>query len=87
MIGYKKERRETYKSDRSKSFITKLRNLSGDNPAVAREIVEQANNYAGIFGLKKQTNGKLGKIAKQQLESNKSCNLPREVWLDKRPMK
>ncbi len=61
-LEYKKERRETYKSDRSiKSFITKLRNLSGDHPAVAREIVEQsfANNYAGVFGLKKQiTNGK-----------------------------
>ena len=61
-LEYKKERRETYKSDRSiKSFITKLRNLSGDDPAVAREIVEQsfANNYAGVFGLKKQiTNGK-----------------------------
>ena len=52
-LEYKKERRETYKSDRSiKSFITKLRNLSENDPAVAREIVEQsfANNYAGVFG-------------------------------------
>jgi len=61
-LEYKKERKETYKSDRSvKAFITKLRNLSGNDSVVAREIVEQsfANNYAGVFELKKQiTNGK-----------------------------
>ncbi len=60
-LEYKKERKETYKSDRSiKSFITKLRNLSGNDSAIAREIVEQsfANNYAGVFELKNKSNGK-----------------------------
>lgn len=60
-LEYKKERKETYKSDKSiKSFITKLRNLSGNDSAIAREIVEQsfANNYAGVFELKNKSNGK-----------------------------
>ena len=72
-LEYKKERRETYKSDRSvKSFITKLRNLSGDDPAKAREIVEQsfANNYAGVFELKNNTIHEINKgdIARQHRE-------------------
>lgn len=58
-LEYKKERKETYKSDRSiKSFITKLQNLSGNDSAIAREIIEQsfANNYAGVFELKNKSN-------------------------------
>ena len=54
-FAYKKERRESYKSDRSKkAFITSLKNLSGNNANLARKIIEQsmANNWAGIFELK-----------------------------------
>ncbi len=54
-FAYKKERKESYKSERSKkAFITSLRNLSGNNANLARKIIEQsmANNWAGIFELK-----------------------------------
>ena len=60
-LEYKKERRESYKSERGiKAFVTKLKNLSGDNVAVAKKITEQsfANNWAGIFELKGGNNGK-----------------------------
>ncbi len=84
-LEYKKERRETYKSDRSvKSFITKLRNLSGDDPAVAREIVEQsfANNYAGVFGLKKQiTNGKDRRDSETAIREQQIMQLAREAGM------
>lgn len=52
---YKKARNESYKSEMSaKAFLTKLRNLSGDNPQTAQAIIEQsmASNWAGIFELK-----------------------------------
>lgn len=52
---YKKARNESYKSEMSaKAFLTKLRNLSGDNPNTAQAIIEQsmASNWAGIFELK-----------------------------------
>lgn len=52
---YKKARNESYKSEMSaKAFLTKLRNLSGDNPHTAQAIIEQsmASNWAGIFELK-----------------------------------
>ncbi|HHT04548.1 MAG TPA: hypothetical protein GX005_09560 [Bacteroidales bacterium] len=84
-LEYKKERRETYKSDRSvKSFITKLRNLSGDDPAVAREIVEQsfANNYAGVFELKKQTaNGKDRRDSETAIREQQIMQLAREAGM------
>ena len=84
-LEYKKERRETYKSDRSiKSFITKLRNLSGDDPAVAREIVEQsfANNYAGVFGLKKQiTNGKDRRDSETAIREQQIMQLARDAGM------
>lgn len=60
-LQYKKERRESYKSERGiKAFVTKLKNLSGDNVAVAKKITEQsfANNWAGIFELKGGNNEK-----------------------------
>lgn len=52
---YKKERRESYKSEKSKTaFINKLKKLSGNNAETARLIVDEsiANNWAGIFELK-----------------------------------
>lgn len=54
-FDYKKERRESYKSEKSKTtFINKLKKLSGDNAETARLIVDEsiANNWAGIFELK-----------------------------------
>lgn len=54
-IEYKKSRRETYKSEKSKqACYNKLVNLSGGNPEIAKQIVEQsmANNWAGLFELK-----------------------------------
>ena len=58
-LEYKKERKQTYKSQRAlKALKTKLINLSGDNLEVARLIIEQsmANNYAGLFELKETNN-------------------------------
>ena len=56
-IKYKKERKENYKTDLSFSiFCKKLKELSGNDPKKAKQIIEQsiANNWAGIFELKKQ---------------------------------
>lgn len=55
-LQYKKDRKETYKTQQSlQKCYTKLINLSGNNPSVAQEIVDQsiASNYAGLFELKK----------------------------------
>ena len=54
-LEYKKERKQTYKSQRAlKALKTKLINLSGGDLETARLIIEQsmANNYAGLFELK-----------------------------------
>jgi len=54
-LQYKRERREGYRSTSSvKAFVTTLRNLSGDDPAMAMRIVEQSigNNYKGIFAIR-----------------------------------
>lgn len=59
-LDYKKERKEKYKSPRSlKICYNNLVKLSGNNPAVAIEIVNQsiANNWAGLFALKTENNG------------------------------
>ena len=54
-LGYKRERRENYKSAKSlKMCYNHLLELSDNNPQKARCIVEQsiANNYSGLFELK-----------------------------------
>jgi len=53
-IHYKIERRESYKTIGLESFIKKLLELSGNNPAKALKIIEQSMsaNWAGIFELK-----------------------------------
>lgn len=54
-LEYKRQRRETYKSDMSrKACYNKLVKLAGGDPAVAMAVVEQsmANNWAGLFALK-----------------------------------
>lgn len=62
-LDYKKSRREGYKSPESlKAMYEKLFKLSGGEPSVAWEIVNEsmANNYAGLFPLK---NGIVGASA------------------------
>lgn len=54
-LDYKKERKDTYKTQMGvKKCYSLLLNLSGNNPAVAKQIVDQsiANNWAGLFELK-----------------------------------
>lgn len=54
-MDYKKERKESYKTEMSKkSFYNSLIKFSNNNPIIANEIIEQSisNNYAGIFELK-----------------------------------
>ena len=56
-LEYKRERKESYKSEKSlKSAYSKLLQLSGNDPAKASAIVEQsmANNWAGLFELKER---------------------------------
>ena len=60
-LGYKRERRESYKSDKSlKMCYNHLLELSDNNPQKARCIVEQsiANNYSGLFELKNYGNNR-----------------------------
>lgn len=69
-LGYKRERRESYKSDKSlKICYNHLLELSDNNPQKARYIVEQsiANNYSGLFELKNY-----GKNRKPDTEPDKS---------------
>lgn len=59
-LEYKHQRRESYKSEMSlRTCYKKLYDLAGGDPAVAMAIVEQsmANNWAGLFALKRQNNG------------------------------
>jgi len=54
-LEYKKERKESYKSQRSVgTFVKSLKSLSGENPEIARKIIDQSigNNWAGIFEIK-----------------------------------
>ena len=56
-LEYKRERKESYKSEKSlKAAYSKLLQLSGNDPEKASAIVEQsmANNWAGLFELKER---------------------------------
>ena len=60
-IEYKRERKESYKSDKSlKACYKKLLELSNNNPETALLIIEQsmASNWSGIFELKNGNTGK-----------------------------
>ena len=57
-LEYKSARRESYKTEQSiRAFAKKLKELSGDDVGVAQQIIDQsiANNWAGIFPLKKSS--------------------------------
>lgn len=54
-LAYKKDRRESYKNERSiAACLSKLKALSGGDPERAMRIVNQsmANNWAGLFELR-----------------------------------
>ena len=56
-LDYKRERRESYKSDKSlRAAYGKLLQLSENDPQKATAIIEQsmANNWAGLFELEKE---------------------------------
>lgn len=58
-LEYKKDRRESYKSDKSlKACYNKLVKLSKGDPMIASQIIDEAiaNNWAGFFELKKNRN-------------------------------
>lgn len=59
-LDYKRERKESYKGDKSlRAAYSKLLQLSNNDPQKASAIVEQsmANNWAGLFELKTELNG------------------------------
>ena len=54
-LAYKKEKKQTYKSERSiKALCTKIKELSGGDVNTAGKVIDQsmANNWAGLFELK-----------------------------------
>lgn len=63
-LAYKREKGQTYKPMGFKTFYKRLCELSGGNPHIAMQIVENSmqNNYAGIFPISNnhqaQTNGR-----------------------------
>ena len=70
-LDYRKGRKESYKTEKSfMLMVNKLIQMSGNNPIIAKQIVEQSmiNNWAGLFELKtkntksyEQTTGKARK--------------------------
>lgn len=53
-LEYKRSRREGYRSEMgARKCLALLRNLSGDDPAVAAAVIDRsiANNWAGLFPL------------------------------------
>lgn len=91
-LEYKKARKEAYSSEMgAKACLTKLMNLSGNNPQTAQAIIENsmANNWAGLFPLAGQssrghppaaapaTGQRLGQILQPDSEQHKEAVLER----------
>ena len=58
-VDYRKGRKESYKTEKSfMLMVNKLIQMSGNNPIIAKQIVEQSmiNNWAGLFELKQNNN-------------------------------
>ena len=55
-VAYKKERGQTYKARGYEAMVNNLRELSGDDLGIAKQIVQQsmANNWSGLFRLKEE---------------------------------
>lgn len=54
-LEYKRSRREGYRSEMgARKCLALLRNLSGDDPAVAAAVIDRSitNNWAGLFPLR-----------------------------------
>lgn len=65
-LAYKSERGQTYRKQGLKACYSKLRELSNEDPDIARKIIRQsmANNWAGLFPLK--TTNDYGRSTKNQ---------------------
>lgn len=85
-LEYKRLRKESYRSEIGiRKCLTMLHNLSGNNPATAAAIIDQsiANNWAGLFELKRQaytprgqplpaTGQHIGQIKQPETEEHKN---------------
>lgn len=83
-LEYKRLRKESYRSEIGiRKCLTMLRNLSGNNPEIAAAIIDQsiANNWAGLFELKRQaymprgqpaTGQHIGQIKQPETEEHKN---------------
>ena len=83
-LEYKRLRKESYKSEIGiRKCLTMLRNLSGSNPQTATAIIDQsiANNWAGLFELKRSaytprgqpaTGQHIGQIKQPETEEQKN---------------
>lgn len=83
-LEYKRIRKESYRSEIGiRKCLTMLRNLSGANPEIAAAIIDQsiANNWAGLFELKRQaytprgqpaTGQHIGQIKQPETEEHKN---------------
>lgn len=77
-LEYKAERKEKYKTESSlKACYNRLLKLSGDNPQIAAEIVQQsiANNYAGLFEYKEMRTQKPKPKTQEEINREK-LNMP-----------
>ena len=75
-LEYKKEKKQSYKGEKSlKAIYKRLLTLSGNNPDVAMAIVEQAmaNNWAGLYALKDDHVAKDDKRSQWEQEINKGA--------------
>lgn len=75
-LEYKKEKKQSYKGEKSlKAIYKRLLTLSGNNPDVAMAIVEQAmaNNWAGLYALKDDHVSKVDKRTEWEQEINKGA--------------
>ena len=85
-LEYKRLRKESYRSEIGiRKCLTMLRNLSGNNPETAVAVIDQsiANNWAGLFELKRQaytprgqplpaTGQHIGQIKQPETEEHKN---------------
>lgn len=62
-LAYKSERGQTYRQQGLKACYSKLQKLSNGSPDMAQEIIQQsmANNWAGLFPLKTESNERSAK--------------------------
>ena len=77
-LEYKAERKEKYKTESSlKACYNRLLKLSGNNPKIAEEIVQQsiANNYAGLFEYKEMRAQKPKPKTQEEINREK-LNMP-----------